>query len=52
MRQKEKPFGKAEASSPDALLSIRIHTTGQRITEKHLHLSRLVIAVDTKSSGT
>jgi hypothetical protein len=49
---KAKPFGTAEASSPDALLSIRIHTTGQRITEKHLHLSRLVIAVDTKSGGT
>jgi hypothetical protein len=33
-------------------LSIRIHTTGKRITEKQLQLSLMVIAVGTKYSGT
>jgi len=31
---------------------IRIHTTGKRITEKHRHLSRMVIAVGSQFGGT
>jgi hypothetical protein len=37
---------------PDALALIRIHTTGKRITEKHQHLSLMVIAVGSKFGGT